>query len=73
MNRKVIIDVLDDMMRLELEAEALDVLTERRDQLMHDLQHSCFFRRDLPVGAHRPVHIEATMMRILRRTSRTSR
>ena len=42
MNRKVIIDVLDDMMRLELEAEALDVLTERRDQLMHDLQHSCF-------------------------------
>ena len=42
MNRKVVIDVLDDMMRLKLEAEALDVLTEQRDQLLHDLQAMSF-------------------------------
>ena len=39
----VVIDVLDDLLRLELEAVAHDVLTEQRNMTMLNVQHQCFF------------------------------
>ena len=43
MNRTVVIDVLDDLLRLELEAVAHDVLTEQRNMTMLNVQHQFFF------------------------------
>ena len=43
MNRTVVIDVLDDLLRLELKAVAHDALTEQRDMILQNVQHQCFF------------------------------